>query len=293
MKKTLAIILCALLSLSLFACGNEAQKTTNPATQIIETTAPVNAETQAVPATDAPTEAPTTPAVTKLSPLEAVNIYLDNASLWEKDAEEFYMAGFYYLFLDLDFDGVSELVTTEVQGTGRFSTNRYFRINENKEIEEIEVDTSIGDSSCDFFMDDSPVLLKNNSTGEYKYIVKDYIRAGGGMDFTAERELAYADGKISETNLFSYERIDEAVSGTGETQEFYKVYSLENKDVDKSEYETLRNEYFAEYTDLDLEVELVDGYEYYESEDKFNLLYDAYTDFEYDGFNYHLESQVD
>ena len=286
MKKTLAIILCALLSLSLFACGNEAQKTTNPATQIIETTAPVNAETQAVPATEAPTEAPTTPAVTKLSPLEAVNIYLDNASVWEKDAEEFYMAGFYYLFLDLDFDGVSELVTTEVQGTGRFSTNRYFRINENKEIEEIEVDTSIGDSSCDFFMEDSPVLLKNNSTGEYKYIVKDYIRAGGGMDFTAERELAYANGKIFETNLFSIERIDAGVSSSGETEEFYKVYNPETKDVDKAEYESLRNEYFAQFIDVDLDVETVDGMEYFEASDKFALLLDAYTDFSFDGFEF-------
>lgn len=286
MKKSLAIILCALLSLSLFACSNNAPETTNPVTEPKATTAPAETQVETDVVTTAP-QATTAPIMTtKLTPSEAVNIYIENSSLWEKDAEEFYMAGFYYLFLDLDFDGVLELVTTEVQGTGRFSTNRYFKINADKTVEEIMVDANQGESSCDFYMDDSPILLKNKSTGEYQYIVKDYIRAGGGMDFTAERTLDFADGKISESSLFSFERIDAGVSSSGETEEFYKVYNPETKDVDKAEYESLRNEYFAQFIDVDLDVEIVDGMEYFEASDKFALLLDAYTDFSFDGFEF-------
>ena len=291
MKKVLLICLSAILVFSLFGCVKQ-----TPADPIETTASPQQttaAGTTAAPQTaPAPTQAPTTaaPIVNKtLTPAEAVKIYQDNYSLWQKDPDEFYMAGYYYLFLDLDFDGVLELVTTEVQGTGRFSTNKYYKINlADNSVEEIPADKNQGESSLDYYLEDSPELYKNKTTGEYLYIGKDYIRTGGGMDFTAEKTLALKDGVISETSLFSYERIDAGVSSSGETQEFYRVYSLENSEVDKTTYDNERAAYFADFIDVDLDTETIDGADYHNATDadKFELLLESYTEFSYDGFEF-------
>lgn len=291
MKKIILICLSAILVFALFGCGN--QTTADPKETTAAPQQSTAADATAAPQTaPAQTQAPTTaaPVVNKtLTPAEAVKIYQDNASLWQKNPDEFYMGGYFYLFLDLDFDGVLELVTTEVQGTGRYSTNKYYKINlADNSVEEITSDKDKGESSIDYYMDDSPELYKNKTTGEYLYIGKDYIRAGGGMDFTAEKTLALKDGVISETSLFSYERIDAAVSSNGETQEIYRVYSLENNEVDKATYDNERASYFADYIDADLDTETIDGGDYSNATDadKFELLLDSYTEFSYDGFEF-------
>lgn len=226
-----------------------------------------------------------------LSPAEAVSIYMSNIDMWQLDPDKFYMAGYYYLFLDLDFDGVLELITTEVQGSGRFSTNCYYKINlSDNSVEQIPLDESVSaDGHCDFFFDDSPVLYKNKTTNEYQYVMCDYVRAGGGMDYYREDEYTYKDGKIYANPLFSFEVIQAEVSESGEKEEYYTIFSLgEGSEVDKETYDKTIKEYTDKFTDMELELETVNGGDFSEATEieKSDMLLDAYKDFSYNGFEF-------
>lgn len=291
MKKTAIFLLVVIFMLSLFGCNTKNPTNENTPSATAGSLSDSQTETQ-IPSTAQSTQPKTEAAsAIKLTPAEAVKIYKDNSHLWQKDIDEFYMAGFYYLFLDLDFDGVLELITTEVQGTGRFSINKFFRINpDDNSVSEISfAEENAGHDDCDFYMEDSPILLKNKATGEYQYIVKDFVRAGGGMYYTSEEELNFTDGMISQKPLFGYEIIEAEVSGTGEDIEYYSVYSLEDDSkVDKATYDKMRADYFDGFTDLDLDLETIDGYDYHEATDseKLDILLDSYTDFSYYGFEF-------
>ena len=106
---------------------------------------------------------------------------MNNIEKWQIDPDKTRMSmeGYCYVFLDLDFDGVLELIASEVQGSGRYSKNSFYRISDDKtSIELIPFDESVNQKNqCDLIFEDSPVLYKNKSTGNYEYIFCDYIRA--------------------------------------------------------------------------------------------------------------------
>ena len=73
-----------------------------------------------------------------LSTEQVVDIYLENYDVWKHGNEEaLVMGGCGYLLLDMDFDGVCELVASQGAGSDVFSTNRFYRINQENKVEEI------------------------------------------------------------------------------------------------------------------------------------------------------------
>lgn len=276
----MAICLIALFATGLFGCVAK-----TPADKI-EPTSVVNSVTD----TQAETKPSTKPASVKLTPAEAVKIYMNNIDTWQLDSEKFYMAGYRYLFLDLDFDGVLELVTNESQGSGRYSTNCFYKISDNNTVELIPFDESVDkNNQCDLLFDDSPVLYKDNATGEYQYVFCDYIRAGGGMDYFREEEYTYKNGKIYANPLFAYEVIQAEVSESGEKEEYYTLFNLEEPEkVDKETYDKAVKDYEAQRTNLDLDFETIDGADFSEANNtvKSDMLLESYTDFSYNGFEF-------
>ncbi len=283
MKKFLVICLIAILSSNLFGCAKEITTDKNKPTSVVNSVADTKAETN--PATK--------PASVKLTPNEAVSIYMNNIDKWQLDPEKTYMSmgGYLYLFLDLNFDGVLELITSETNGSGRYSYNCFYKISEDgTTVELITFDESIDkNNQCDFFFDDSPVLFKDNATGDYQYVLCDYIRAGGGMDYFREEEYTYKDGKIYANPLFSYEVVQAEVSESGEKEEYFTLFNLDEPEkVDKETYDKAVKDYEAQRTNLDLDFETIDGADFSEANDieKSDMLLDAYTDFSYNGFEF-------
>ena len=229
-----------------------------------------------------------------LAPFEAVGIYMNNIEKWQIDPDKTRMSmeGYCYDFLDLDFDGVLELITSETQGSGKYSKNSFYRISDDKtSIEIIPFDESVNQKNqCDFIFEDSPVLYKNKSTGNYEYIFCDYIRAGGGMDYFREEEYSYKDGKIYANPLFGYEVIHENVSESGATEEYFTIFNLgESSKVDKETYDKSIKEFESQRINLDLEFEIVTDDEFSEATniiEQSDMLLDAYEEFSYDGFEF-------
>lgn len=229
-----------------------------------------------------------------LAPYEAVGIYMNNIEKWQIDPNKTRMSmeGYCYVFLDLDFDGILELIASETQGSGRYSKNNFYRISNDKtSIELIPFDQSVNQKNqCDLIFEDSPVLYKNNKTGNYEYIFCDYIRIGGGMDYFREEEYSYKDGKIYATPLFAYEVIQAEVSESGEKEEYFTLFNLdETSKVDKETYDNAIKNFESQRTNLDLELEIIADDEFSEATnitEQSDMLLDAYKEFSYNGFEF-------
>ena len=229
-----------------------------------------------------------------LAPYEAVGIYMNNIEKWQIDPNKTRMSmeGYRYVFLDLDFDGILELIASETQGSGRYSKNNFYRISNDKtSIELIPFDQSVNQKNqCDLIFEDSPVLYKNNKTGNYEYIFCDYIRIGGGMDYFREEEYSYKDGKIYATPLFAYEVIQAEVSESGEKEEYFTLFNLdETSKVDKETYDNAIKNFESQRTNLDLELEIITDDEFSEATnitEQSDMLLDAYKEFSYNGFEF-------
>lgn len=229
-----------------------------------------------------------------LAPFEAVGIYMNNIEKWQIDPDKTRMSmeGYSYIFLDLDFDGVLELIASETQGSGKYSKNSFYRISDDKtSIELIPFDESVNQKNqCDLIFEDSPVLYKNKNTGNYEYVFCDYIRAGGGMDYFREEEYSYKNGKIYANPLFAYEVVKDQVSESGITEEYFTVFNLgEPTKVDKETYDKSIKEFEAQRINLYLNFELITDDEFSEATniiEQSDMLLEAYEEFSYDGFEF-------
>ena len=260
MKKTLAILLSLLMLLSvLCACGADGGATAD------ETSASADSS--------------------ELSAENIVQMYLNNASVWEvADDSEW----FYYLFVDLDFDGTLELISSS--GSGADSNNRYFRLNPaDSSVTEITYSDKDTQSQWDFTGGDYPQLYKNNASGKLCYLVYDNIRTetmAGGMRIG---ELTMnSDNSISSQNLWGFSYASKDNTANGEFEFVYSIYEDGKEvEVNAEKYDKTLANYEQENTKMALSFKLIeyanDTYTYTSltKEAKYDLLLEAYNAFAY------------
>ncbi len=250
MKNTLSIIFALLLIISvLCGCAKDSfdsEKTTTTTTL-----------------TEAPT--PTTEVKVQtdgsLTAEAAVQIYMDNIDVWKYESETPQWYG--YLFLDLNSDGVMELVKTEVSGYEQKSNNNYYRIDtDTNTVVEIPFPDKDEENQCDFNGLDYPDLYKNNSTGKLRFMTYDHHRLEGVDSITTIGEL-YMDETftIKARNLWSVSfDIDEETYAVDSV--VYEVFDAEgNKEtVSEETYLGTLDTYEKENTNLNLQFKTVEGH---------------------------------
>lgn len=139
-----------------------------------------------------------------LSTEKIINIFLKNYDVWKfGNDEDSVMGGHGYLIMDLDFDGVCELITSQGAGSGVFSTNKYYRINEENAVVEVPVITDDIFGYDLYVMDNTVKLLKNPEDNSFFYYVRDYTRVGWGENGTYYGKLYMKDGIICEEPLLN------------------------------------------------------------------------------------------
>lgn len=263
MKKAVIILLSLFILMSIFcACS---AKNTATADEAITTTA---------------SSAP-------LTPESAIRLYLDNASVWEASAGE----AFFYLFIDLDFDGNLELVQSVKENNSDKSTNRYFRIDaESNSVVEIVCSDEDAVNRWDFTGGSYPQLYKNNSTGKLKYMVYDDSREAVETGAIRIGEMTYnPDSGIKTRSLwgFRYSALNESPNGA-----FSYVYTLysedgDEKEVTSEEYTDTLSVYEENNTNLQVTIKYIEhtSSEYVYSDlteqEKESVLLEAYNAFDY------------
>lgn len=266
MKKHLSTVLVVLLAvLSLCACntqGGISPDTTLSQDGIISSQNTEEESTAVSPTAykgDNP-EAPDAETVVKA--------FMDNIDKWNNVPEYCNWNG--YLFLDLNFDGILELIVTSNSGTGQFSDNFYYIYDDKtNSVSELPFHEKDEEYQSDFFFTDYPKLYKNNKTGEKTYLLRDHLSGGNSM-YTEIYETLCVDSSanIVATKLWSTEFIAAEFSDSGADEYTYRLFDEkgESAKVDKETYDNTVAEFENTYTELNLHYEIVQGNDFSEAD---------------------------
>lgn len=224
LKRMTALLAAALLTAALAACGtmDDIQKNT-------ESGAPA-------PSSESATETPTETEPPMPDYDEQLRILADNYTQWVRTEE---YASYSYMVADLDQNGRLELVCTICQGSGFFSSNEIWEINE----------TYDGVTLCDASQipeDGQPDLISFSETtayldnGVYAYIFNDFVRVNAGESGETRLALSLSEGKLGLRTLGSmYQQYDP------DTEELSTTYRDENEtEIDEDAYLTLADTVF-------------------------------------------------
>lgn len=229
-------------------------------------------------------------AASVLTPEEAVDIYLNNKSVWMQEDGSFY--SYQYFFLDFDFDGVLELAYNSMSGTGYFSENGYFRIDpKTKKVYRLS-ETQNGKSCTDYGegidYDSTLKLYKDKKTGAYFYFGDDFWRDGMFANGRESIRLGYSGGALKAKSLFGVKR--ELKSGTTDqyVSTYYDYTSGKSVKLSKSNYDKKRSSYFASATNLHLKYKFANDYgdllSSKSASTQRSMLLASYKAFSYDGY---------
>lgn len=270
MKKSLSLILCLLVfSLALCGCGQDSNAGSSSADQ-----SESSAET-------------TAPSKVSISAEEAVQIYINNKDIWQADAQ--YADWYGYLFLDLNFDGISELISCTTSGSGNFSENSFYTLDtENNTVVKLSLEEGQA-FEWDFSSTDYPKLYKNNESGQMKYMVYDNCRAGAGAYSVLIGELSLSEATVNSNNLWFFEF--SAANATAEKPEerFFKVFDENGTatETDEATYNDTLAQYDADNTLVPFTFSVVEGtatdYDFSEltQEEQYDKLLASYKAFAY------------
>ena len=232
--------------------------------------------------------------VSILSPESAVDIYMANKSIWMENPEYSPMNGYGYCLLDLDFDGVLELISSVCDGSGRYSYNKFYRINiKSSSIEEFKSEANQDDGGIDYYDSarDSK-LLKNQTSGKKFYVFKNYGHVSSKEVILSYSESYMEKTKFHENFLFSEYWHPDYDNNMDDT---VREYTFRGKKVSKTEYEQRTAAFYSENKDLNLVWTCIPGADFDKSDDSTQrqLLLNAYRGFSYDGFSFNNITETD
>ncbi len=197
-----------------------------------------------------------------LSSQETAEIYLSQKELWQYDGDHIPMMGYSYCLLDLDFDGVCELIRNVNAGSGRFSYNEYYRINsDSRKVEIIPADDMENGNGYDYGrFEDEIRLLSGVSDNLRFFFCKNYTRISTGV-YTLDYGKMYLAPDGIHTEILFGEYHDERDEANQE--HLYNVKENGNfRDVDKQTYDDCMTSFLAENYDSDMKWSCIDGAEF-------------------------------
>lgn len=212
------------------------------------------------------------------------DICLKNRKIWEFDENSFPGKCGYY-FIDLDFDGVPELVSTTTQGSEFFTTDLFYKINAEKEtVDELLFS---GNGSADFIFGTSqesgyPKLLRGKD-GNMFYFCRSYSRASAGNYSLSYSRVTVSGGKVRSELLFSEDVFTQDDSST--EHKYYSYASGKHTELSEQQYSAAVDAFFAENADMHLTVGCIDSNEFSAADTagQRKMLAEAYRSFGYNG----------
>lgn len=219
---------------------------------------------------------------TKLSAESVADICIENRQVWEFGENSVGNCG--YCFIDLDFDGMPELVSTSTQGSGLFTTDFFYKINSEKSA--VESLPLSGNGNADFKLnaaqDGDYMKLLRDGDGNMFYFFCSYARASAGNYAVSYSRVTVSGGKVQSELLFS-----EDVYTNEDSQSEHKYYSYadgKQTELSEQEYKNTFDSFLADNTDMHLTAGYIDNNEFSaaDSAKQREMLAESYRAFGYD-----------
>ncbi len=223
-----------------------------------------------------------------LSPKSAVEIYMANKDVWVGAGKN--EGGYYYkyTFLDLDFDGVLELMVGGSTGNYGYTKNTYYGINLNtNKVEKLE---AVQPESDEGGFDGIDNLYKDKSNGKMFYYCSNFSRIGMTAGLTIFGTLCKEYEKVLEEELL-YEYFSHWSDETNSEVDIKEYKAYKNgvaTEITADEFNKKTDEIKNNSTDLNLTYKVVkdSDLEDKDTETQKQIFTDAYLAFGYDGFSF-------
>ena len=182
-----------------------------------------------------------------------LQVIIDNVELWKNDFE---LDGVGYAITDLDFNGRLEIISASYGGTGGYTYNRIFEVNEKFDgLNLCESNLIEGDSDVDIVGSDFDTYYdaENNT---YHYVLNDWIKVSATEYLDSKRDFILKDGKITEKYLAMR---DAVYSDVGEAYTEPRIsYALPNGEgIGESNYDNIGKITFSGYENRLLKIEWI------------------------------------
>ena len=172
---------------------------------------------------------------------DSIDIYVKNRNVW-KSSSPF---GGCYGLLDFEGDGIPELFSSVMSGSGRFSENHYYKIDINtRSVYEMK---NLPDGLDMIDLLSGTRIYQDNQTGQPLYYYKDITRSGIYFNST-ENGLFYMQNGTVYSNLLWYEKRELTDPGSGVYDISYYTGSGDQLWFSESEWEQYKENYLAQYT---------------------------------------------
>lgn len=228
MKKFLCALLSLCITLSLCACTGKA----DVAPAVSATPEPVKS---------AEPTASETPAAVLPSETEQLALIANQLSIWECKLDYESSYDYYrYAVTDLDANGRLEIFAAITQGTGIYTSGRFFEVSESGDTL-IEYPLPANEYSCiPEVTVQSTVRYTDSTKGETHYIFNDNTRNGAAEFYNTVFAMTLKNGAVSFLPLGSYE----SISRDGNTPD-EGWYDASGERITKEQYDALADSFFA------------------------------------------------
>ncbi len=293
-KKFVAIVLTLAMLFTLTSCFGK-KDDAEEKDDVLITEETISEEDVFVSEKEETKEDKTTPDATKtekpkpengeLTQADIIDIYLKNKNVWI--LEEEYIYGQQYFFIDLDFDGVLELVSIFNEGSGLYSRTAFYKIDKNtKNVVEIPTNVEEGEGEFDLASTgkNAPKLLKNKQTGKMLYLATDVLRIMNGEYVLYTGTMSLGGNLVSMDNMFMFYEYSEGHFSHPEGLIEYSVMrNGKYESVSGEQYETEMNKFLSQYNDMNLKLHFIDGETFNSSNEtqQKNMLTQGYNGFTY------------
>ncbi len=174
---------------------------------------------------------------------EVIQILVENRDVWMLHPEYMPIAGYRYGLIDFEGDGIPELYCNHCEGSGRFSNNKYYKVDlTNRTVSRMPTEYDGNDYVSYLDLYSGLNAYWDKEAGRVYYLGQDLMRSGAQYYSIAYGFLHWDGSQISVTSLWLSSVANDVTS-----------YSFQGQEVaDEATWTAMQEDFLADYIPLNI-----------------------------------------